>query len=81
MSKLEFGKTYYPPKQGVEISDNLVSGNGWKAERVESVITLEFLAARHGGGVDRYNITEVEFEELKKRGGEYIDALIRKYDC
>lgn len=79
MTELEFGKTYYPPKQTIEVTENSVRGTGWQAERVDNNIIFEFLAARHGAGVDRYNITEAEFACLKS-GTLSADDLIKRYD-
>ncbi|AJD51758.1 MULTISPECIES: hypothetical protein [Thalassospira] len=79
MSKLEFGKTYYPPKPEITVTDNLVKGPGWKVERFGTEFIFEFLAARHGGGVDRYKVTAEEFEELKL-GRLSFEELLKKYD-
>jgi hypothetical protein len=79
MVKLEFGKTYFPPTQTLVVSDDLVRGSGWQAERVGEEFVFEFLAARHGGGVDRHNITADEFTRLKQ-GTLSADDLISKYD-
>ncbi|QPO11990.1 hypothetical protein IT893_00170 [Thalassospira sp. A40-3] len=79
MSESEFGKTYYPPKPEVIVTDNLVKGPGWKVERLGAEFIFEFLAARHGGGVDRYKVTAEEFEELKL-GRLSFEDLLKKYD-
>lgn len=64
-SKLEIGKTYYPKKQKIEISESCVRGPGWKAELVSGRYEFEFLASRHGGGVDCYELTKEEFDKIK----------------
>ncbi len=79
MNELEFGKTYYPRKSKLSISENLVQGQGWQAQRLADKIVFEFIAARHGGGVDSYDITEFEFSALKC-GDLSAEDLIRKYD-
>lgn len=79
MAELEIGKTYYPPKQEVTFSDNLIRGPGWRVEKRGNAFILEFLAARHGGGTDTYEIKEEEFNNL--RGGHLsFDDLMMKYD-
>lgn len=75
MSKLEIGKTYYPPKCETIVTDTLVKGDGWKVEKIGKEFIFEFLAARHGGGVDRYRITAEEFEEVKKGRLSYDDLI------
>lgn len=79
MAQIEFGKTYYPPKRELIVTDNSVKGPGWKVERLGEEFIFEFLAARHGGGVDRYKVTAEEFEELKL-GRLSFEELLRKYD-
>lgn len=79
MSELEYGKTYHPRNHALEISENIVRGSWWKVEREEIGIVLEFLAARHGGGVERFSIDENEFISLKNDLLS-VDDLIKKYD-
>lgn len=79
MTKLEMGNIYYPTNQEVTVTENLVRGSGWQVERIGSAFVLEFLAARHGGGVDRHNITADEFELLKQKKLTFT-VLLRKYD-
>jgi hypothetical protein len=79
MTNLEVGKTYYPPSQEVTITDNLVCGSGWQVEKIGSVFLFEFLAARHGGGVERHNIAADEFELMKQKKLTFADVL-KKYD-
>lgn len=79
MSKLEIGKMYYPPKEEITVSENLVRGPGWKVEKKGDAFVFEFLAARHGGGTDAYEITEKEFSDLKA-GYLHFEDLMIKYD-
>ncbi len=79
MPKLEIGKTYYPPKHETIVTASLVKGDGWQVEKIGGEFIFEFLAARHGGGVDRYSITSDEFEAVKLGKLSYQD-LLKKYD-
>lgn len=79
MSDLKIGETYYPKKRDLLITENLVRGPDWEVERIGDVYTLEFLAARHGSGVDKYNITKEEFQAVKARTLDGSD-LVTKYD-
>ncbi|NIZ03540.1 hypothetical protein [Thalassospira lucentensis] len=63
--KLQFGKTYVPKKQDIIISDDLISGNGWRVLKLGKKYIFEFLAARHGGGVDQYELSSEEFENVR----------------
>ena len=73
--KLEIGKTYYPPKKKIEITEFCVRGPGWKVELISGQYEFEFLASRHGGGVDCYELTEVEFNQVKNRALTFDDLL------
>jgi hypothetical protein len=77
--KLEVGKTYYPSEQEITITTNLVCGNGWQVEQIGNKFVFEFLASRHGGGVDKHEITAKEFEMLKQ-GNISFEDLLKKYD-
>ncbi|WP_409524703.1 hypothetical protein [Nitrincola sp. MINF-07-Sa-05] len=75
-SKLEMGKTYYPKKQHLDVSDTLVRGAGWKAEKLADRYFFEFLAARHGGGVDRYELTKDEFDMVRDGKLSFDDLIL-----
>lgn len=79
MTKLELGKTYYPAKTEIVATEDAVRGDGWSIEKVNGHFMLEFLAARHGGGTDKHQISTEEFYAVK-RGVLSPDELIRKYD-
>lgn len=73
--KLEIGKTYYPKEQKMESSEECVRGAWWRVEKLLDGYVFEFLAARHGGGVDKYAISQAEFEKVKD--GEWsVDDLL-----
>lgn len=78
-SELEIGKTYYPKKQEVIVTDEKISGPGWKVENSTGCYVFEFLASRHGGGVDRYELSEEEFYQVK-RGELTFDDLLELTD-
>jgi|GEM_PF-3441989 len=80
MPELEIGQTYYPKKRDLLVTENLVRGPDWEVERNGDVYTLEFLAARQGGDVDRYNVTKEEFEAVRARTLDGSD-LVTKYNC
>ncbi len=74
-SKLKMGETYYPSKKRNEISENYIRGPGWKVELVSGQYVFEFLASRHGGGVDCYALTEDEFNQVKSDNLSFEDLL------
>lgn len=78
MAELRIGETFYPKKQDLLVTESLVRGPDWEIERIGDDYTLEFLAARHGGGVDKYTITKEEFEAVKDRTLEGSE-LVTKY--
>lgn len=76
---LEPGKTYYPPKQEVTVTEDRVKGSWWSVWKEEDQYKFEFLASRQGGGTDTYIITQGEFDAVKA-GSLTVEDLIKRYD-
>lgn len=77
--EIKVGETIYPSKKELIISDNEVKGRTWTVYRINEGCFFEFLAARHGGGTDKYRIEESEFNDMKSKILTY-DELLKKYD-
>lgn len=73
--KLEVGKTYYPKKQQNAASDSVIRGQGWKVKKLTDRYIFEFLAARHGGGVDQYELTKEEFTKVQNGSLSFNDLI------
>ena len=76
---LEPGKTYYPPKQKITVTEDQVKGSWWSVWKETGQYKFEFLASRHGGGTDTHIITREEFDAVKA-GSLTVEDLIKKYD-
>ena len=79
-NKLIAGKKYFPKPSSVLVGDGFVKGPTWKIYKENDKHIFEFLAARHGGGTDRYEVSQYEFEAVRK-GDMKIEVLLRRYDA
>ena len=76
--KIVIGNTYYPQKQKIIVSDNVVSGNRWEVWREEDSYYFEFDTGELGENFRRIKITELDFQNIKE-GTINKKDLIKKY--
>ena len=76
---MEYGKTIYPKKRGIEVHSDSVKGPTWSIERQGQRYVFEYLSGDHSGQVKRHDVTEADFEEV--RAGRMTDYdLLLKYE-
>jgi hypothetical protein len=76
----KIGDKYYPQGRPIVHTDKLWQEKTWEVRQSnDGRCFFEFLAARHGGGTDTYQITADEFECVKD-GRLGFDDLIRLTD-
>lgn len=77
---IKVGNTHYPKGRPVIHADTLWQEKTWAAYiSKDGRCYFEFLAARHGGGTDTYEISNDEFNKIKS-GELTYDDLIRLTD-
>ena len=72
--KREVGKKYYPKLREFQETNTAVGGADWSIQLIEHEWVYEFTAARHGGGIEQYIVTEQDFLDVKSGRASHMDV-------